>query len=86
MHSHYAKQCITLVIYKLTCFLTRNVTFLATAPVGNAVKLGRAEGIIVGTRLAWQVARLDNLGIGTSRKVGNGVVEILGGGSSHAGA
>mmetsp|Transcript_44849 Transcript_44849/g.78286 ORF Transcript_44849/g.78286 Transcript_44849/m.78286 type:complete len:206 (+) Transcript_44849:899-1516(+) len=70
----------------MTCFLTLNDTTAAVPAVGNAVKLGAAVGMIVGTKLAWQVNLRDNSGIGTSRKVGKGVVETLGGGLSHSGA
>jgi len=34
-----------------------------TLRVGYAVVLGAAEGVTVGTRLAWQVARWDNMGM-----------------------
>lgn len=41
---------------KITCE-ARKVIHRLTLEVGNAVRLGAAVGVTVGTRLAWQVAR-----------------------------
>lgn len=41
------------------------------------MEIGAAEGVTVGTRLAWQVDRWDKAGM--ALEVGKGVVEALGG-------
>ena len=62
-------------VQKMTCVARKEIHRFKLV-VGNAVRLGAAVGVTVGTKLAWQVARRDSSGM--AFEVGNEVVAALG--------